>query len=91
MNLFKNILLGCFYFLYGILYCSLPSNYFLVFSSTYPYESQMSQEELEFANQIWKKLTYCEKADFVWHNTYIFIPNQPGNPYKIWMYKNKIE
>ena len=80
-----------FFLLYIIAYFTLPSNYFLVFSSRYPYKNQMSHEKLEYANEIWNKLSYLEKADFVWHNTYIFIPNQPGNPYKIGMYKNKIE
>lgn len=90
MNLIQYFLLVIGFILYRTAYCVLPSNYFVIFSQKYPYENQMTPEKLELANQIWNKLSYYEKADFVWHNTYIFIPNQPGNPYKIWMYKNKI-
>ncbi len=84
-------LIGLGYVIYNITYFLLPSNYNLVYSSTYPYPNYYNNEQLNIANKIWNRLSYYEKADFVWHNTYIFIPNAPGNPYTIGMYKNRIE
>lgn len=52
-----------------------------VTSPTYPYIDTIHGDKLK-AIKGWANLGYNERYNFVWYNTYVFIPNQPGNPYK---------
>lgn len=75
--------IGC---IISVAKCILPVNNSLLTSETYPYCKNLSNNALKNAEDGWKQLDYWQKRDFIWFNTYIFIPNQPGNPYKFCLY-----
>ena len=72
---------------YGLYYtarCLLPTNYANVYSKDYPYSNYLSLPiQKQLANERWKQLSWAKKYEIVWHNTYMYIPDQVGNPYNI--------
>lgn len=74
-------------FIDSILKYISPVNTTLLYSETYPYMDNLYTDRARHnAEEGWKQLTLNEKRDFIYYNTYAFIPNQPDNPYKFSLY-----
>lgn len=71
------LLFGVWCVMYGVKRIVLPVNYVKWLSKYYPYHQS------ELANERWRQLSLWQKYDLVWHNTWMFIPDAPGNPYKL--------
>lgn len=82
-SLIFGVTFGLFGGLYIIARALLPANASLVYREEYPYPNGLTRAQLNIANWAWSRMLYHQRAEFVWHNTYIFLPNQPGNPYRI--------
>ncbi len=53
-------------------------------SNMIPYlKSHQDSDYYLKTKHIWRHLSLRERFDYIWYNTFIFIPNQPGNPYTL--------